>query len=124
MEKSTSTPVKTPPVTPEQAIERYAVMDRAIRQGGFQIDEIESALGMYMVGFHFGWRILYLIHTKKTIRKYETLLNIKVAETFPEYGPDVEKTNAHKILKAASSFWKVVSGDEKTTLKVDKRSVS
>lgn len=52
-------PVNTPPVTKEQALERYTVMDMAIRKGGFQIDELESALGMYPVGFHFGWRILY-----------------------------------------------------------------
>ena len=104
-------------------IERYTVMDKAIRQSGFQIDELESALGMYMVGFHYGWRILYLVHTKKTIRKYEALLDIKVAEAFPEYGPDADRTNAHKVLQTISSFWKVVSGDEKPTLKVDKRLV-
>ena len=114
---------KTPATTSAEIQERYAVMDRAIRQGGFQIDELESALGMYMVGFHYGWRILYLVHTKKTIRKYETLLGIKVAEAFPEYGPDVERTNAHKVLQVASNFWKVVSGDEKPTLNVDKRAV-
>lgn len=115
---------KTPPATAAEIQDRYAVMDKAIRQGGFQIDELESALGMYMVGFHFGWRILYLVHTKKTIRKYETLLGIKVAEAFPEYGPDADRTNAFKVLQTASNFWKVVSGDEKPTLNVDKRSVS
>ena len=114
---------KTPPPTAAQAAERYAVMDKAIRQSGFQIDELESALGMYMVGFHFGWRILYMIHTKKTIRKYETLLDIKVAEVFEEYGADADRTNAYKILQTITSFWKVVSGDEKPTLKVDKRLV-
>lgn len=123
MVKSVSVSTKTPPATLSEMTERYAVMDKAIRQSGFQIDELESALGMYMVGFHYGWRILYLVHTKKTIRKYETLLGIKVAETFPEFGPDADRTNAHKVLQTISSFWKVVSGDEKTTLKVDKRHV-
>ena len=124
MEKPASDSTKTPQATSDEALQRYAVMDKAIRNGDFQIDELESALGMYMVGFHFGWRVLYLVHTKKTIRKYETLLNIKVAETFPEYGRDADRTNAYKVIQAANSFWKLVSGDEKPTLKVDKRLVN
>lgn len=123
MSKPFPVPTKTPAATQAEVQERYAAMDKAIRQSGFQIDELESALGMYMVGFHFGWRILYLVHTKKTIRKYETLLDIKVSEVFPEYGPDADRTNAYKILQTVSNFWKVVSGDEKPTLKVDKRLV-
>ena len=124
MARPTQIHSKTPAVPPEEALRRYSVMEEAIRKGDFQIDELESALGMYMVGFYFGWRILYLVHTKKTIRKYETLLNIKVAETFPEYGLDADRTNAYKVIQAATSFWKVVSGDEKPTLKVDKRFVN
>ena len=123
MSKLICVPTKTPLSAPEEALARYAVMDKAIRQSGFQIDELESALGMYMVGFHFGWRILYMVHTKKTIRKYEALLDIKVADVFPEYGLDADRTNAFKILQTISSFWRVVSGDEKPTLQIDKRLV-
>lgn len=123
MSKLIRVPTKTPLPPTKEALARYAVMDKAIRQSGFQIDELESAVGMYMVGFHFGWRILYMVHTKKTIRKYEALLDIKVADVFPEYGPDADRTNAFKILQTISSFWKVVSGDEKPTLQVDKRLV-
>ena len=123
MSKLIRVPTKTPLSASEEALARYAVMDKAIRQSGFQIDELESALGMYMVGFHFGWRILYMVHTKKTIRKYEALLDIKVADVFPEYGLDADRTNAFKILQTISSFWRVVSGDEKPTLQIDKRLV-
>lgn len=116
--------LKTPPVTPEQAVERYALMERAIRQPGFQIDELESALGMYMVGFHFGWKVLHIVHSKKTIAKYEALLGIKIREVFPEYGPDADRTNAYKIATAVSNFWKAVSGEEKPPFTIDKRSLA
>lgn len=119
-----SPPRKTPPVTPEQAVERYALMERAIRQDEYQIDELESALGMYMVGFHFGWKVLHIVHSKKTIAKYEALLGIKIREVFPEYGPDAERTNAYKIATAVSNFWKAVSGEEKPPFTVDKRGLS
>ena len=118
------TKTKTPKATPQEALDRYALMDRTIRQTGFHIDELESALGMYMVGFHFGWRVLYLVHTKRTIKKYEGILGVKISEIFPEYGPDADRTNAYKLIQSVSNFWKLVSGDEKPTLELDKRALA
>ncbi len=115
---------KTPLPTTEQAAERYAFLDNAIRQAGVPLDELESALGMYMIGFHFGWKVLYVIHSKKTIRKYEEILGISVREEFDELGPDADRTNAFKIIQAVSSFWKFVSGDEKPPAGIDKRSLN
>lgn len=115
--------LKTPVATHAQAVERYSLMDQAIRKGGFQIDELESALGMYMIGFHFGWKVLYLIHSKRTIKKYEGILGIKVSETFPEFGLDADRTNAYKLIQSVSSFWKMVSGDEKPSIQLDKRAL-
>lgn len=114
---------KTPPANEQEVQERYALMDKAIRQTGLQIDELESALGMYMVGFHFGWKVLHVIHSKKTIAKYEGILGIKVREAFPEYGPDADRTNAFKLIKSVSSFWKLVSGDERPPIQLDKRTI-
>lgn len=115
----------TPLATPKQVQERYAVMDAAIRQQRiFQIDELESALGMYMVGFHFGWKVLHLVHSKKTIKKYEDLLGIKITEVFEPVGPDADRTNAHKIITTVSNFWKAVSGEEKLPAGIDKRGMA
>ena len=113
------------PVDPAAALEPLALMDAAIRQQrDFQIDELESALGMYMVGFHFGWKVLHLVHSKKTIKKYEDLLSIKVTEVFEPVGPDADRTNAHKIITTVSNFWKAVSGDEKLPPGIDKRGMA
>lgn len=119
-------PPKTPVATPDQAEERYRFMDKVIRQqrpDGFQLDEMESALGMYMLGHHFGWKVLYLIHSKKTIRKYEDILGVKISEIFDEIGPDADRTNAYRIITAASNFWKAVSGEEKPVEGIDKRAM-
>jgi hypothetical protein len=114
---------KTPRPTRDEAAERYLYLDNLIRRTGMQLDELESALGMYMIGWHFGWKVLYVIHSKKTIRKYEELLGISVRETFEEFGPDAERTNAYKVIQAVSSFWKLVSGEEKPDFEVDKRAL-
>ncbi|WP_156466604.1 hypothetical protein [Methylibium sp. Root1272] len=117
---------KTPLATPAQAHERYAFIDNVVRSlpsGQYGIDEVESALGMYLLAHHLGWKVLYLVHSKKTIRKYEEILGIKLSEVFDEFGPDAERTNAYKIIKAVSNFWKLVSGDEKSPLELDKRQI-
>jgi hypothetical protein len=78
-----------------------------------QLDELESALGMLLMGHHFGWKVLYLIHSKKTIRKYEDILGIKIREIFLETGPSSYRSVGLTLAMKASNFWKVVSGEEK-----------
>ena len=117
-------PADTPLPTERQSVERYRFLDQVIRNAECQLDELESALGMYLVGFHFGWKVLYMIHSKRTIKKYEAILGIKVTEVFDPIGPDADRTNAFKIISAVSNFWKVVSGDEKPPVEVeDKRAL-
>ena len=77
-----------------------------------------------LIGFHFGWKVLYVIHDKRTIRKYEEVLGITIKEAFDEFGPDADRTNAYKVIQAVSSFWKLVSGEEKPGIDVDKRALS
>ncbi|MBI5107629.1 MAG: hypothetical protein HZA62_02680 [Rhodocyclales bacterium] len=116
---------KTPRATAEQAVERYAFLDGVIRKPAeVNLDELESALGMYLIGFHFGWKVLYVIHSKRTIRKYEEILGISIREVFDEFGPDADRTNAFTAIQAVSSFWKLVSGEEKPTVDVDKRTLN
>jgi hypothetical protein len=114
----------TPPATAEEARARYEFIESVLRSlpsGRFTIVEVESAIGMYLLALPLGWKVLYLLHSKKTIRKYEEILGLKLSEHFPEFGPDADRTNAYKLIKAVSNFWKLVSGDEKPPLDLDKR---
>lgn len=125
MESRKLTAPKTPHPSVDQAAERYAFLDKVIRERrNFQLDELESALGMYMIGFHFGWKVLYVIHSKRTIRKYEEILGISIRDIFDEFGPDADRTNAFKLIQGVSNFWKLVSGEEKPSLDIDKRTIA
>lgn len=118
--------LKTPLPSAKEAQERYLFLEEVIRRPrdeGFQVDELESALGMYVLGFHLGWKVLYMIHSKRTIRKYEDLLGIRVKEVFDELGPDADRTSAYRIIMAASNFWKAVSGEDKPLGDINKRAV-
>jgi hypothetical protein len=100
-------------LTPEEKIQLQEIEDQALINFKGMLDELESALGMLRMGHHFGWRMLYILHSKKTIRKYEEILNIKIRDIFPEEGPSADRSVGLALAKQASNFWKVVSGEIK-----------
>lgn len=112
MAKSPNRP-SAPPLSPEDAQHMSEIFDRAVDKFTGGIDELESALGMYVLGRHVGWKVLYIIHSKKTVAKYERILNIDVRKEFPEEGPETHRSVGYSIAKTFSNFWKVVSGEVK-----------
>ena len=104
-------------LTPQQKEQIQSIEDNAIANFVGNFDELEAALGMLRIGHHVGWKVLYLVHSKKTIRKYEEILNIKVREIFEETGPSSGRSIGLAFAEKFSNFWKVVSGE----IKIDNR---
>lgn len=102
------------PMTPEQIAKHHEICRDAIARYRGSLDELESAIGMLTLGPHLGWKVLALVHSKKTLRKYEEILGISVREMFPEEGPSVERSLGYAIVRKLGNFWKVVSGDIKS----------
>jgi hypothetical protein len=106
------------PVTPRLSIEQTArlieVFQRAVQEFSGSFDELEAAMGMYVLGHYVGWKVLVLLHSKRTIRKYEEILGITVREEFEEDGPESDRSAAYAIAKKLSNFWKAVSGEDKS----------
>lgn len=94
----------------EQEAELSRIEREAIARFSGDITELEAALGVLRVGHHFGWRVLVLIHNKRTIRKYEEILAINVREFFPAEGPSHERSIGYGWAKQIGNFWKAVSG--------------
>jgi len=87
------------------------VVDRAV--GCFQgdLNDLESAIGMLLIGRHYGWRVVFLIHSPATIRKYTRLLGLKnLRDVLPEVGVLAHRSNAWRLLDDGKNFWKVVRG--------------
>jgi hypothetical protein len=91
-----------------QALEEIEARAIASFQGSFP--DLESALGMLRMGHHFGWRVLYLVHSKATVRKYEGILGIRVRDLFPGEGPSSYRSAGFQIAQTMGNFWKIVSG--------------
>lgn len=97
----------------EQIVQIQTITDDAIVNFKGELTQLESALGMLNMGHHFGWKVLYLVHSKRTIRSYENILNIKIRDIFPETGPSSYRSNGYRAAEKLSNFWKVVSGEHK-----------
>ena len=106
--------LRIPPLSADEALALQKIVEDASRKYNGQFDELENALGMLMLGRLVGWKLLVLIHNKRSIRKYEEILGgIDIREMFPEEGPLIDKSPAYAVIKKLGNFWKAVSGDEK-----------
>ena len=106
-----------PPLTDKEAQEYIKIINKATDNFTGLFDELENAIGMLMIGRLVGWRVLAIIHNKRTIRKYEEILGINVRDMFPDEGPLAAKSAGYTAAIALGNFWKAVSGD----LKIDDR---
>jgi len=97
----------------EQIDQLKIITDDTIANFKGDLTQLESALGMLHIGHHLGWKVLYIIHSKRTIRNYENILGIKIRDIFPETGPSSYRSNGYRAAEAFSNFWKVVGGEFK-----------
>ena len=104
---------KQTPLSDEKLRHLEKIEQMAIANYYGDLGDIESALGMLRLGQQYGWRVMYLIHSKATIRKYERILGILIKDEMPEEGPSAYRVPAIKIIKTLGNFWKVVSGETK-----------
>lgn len=102
---------KVRPLTVEESKAAYDKLDKAVKEFKGDLQVLEQALGMYVIGRHFGWRPLVLVHNKRTLKKYEEILGIEIRTEFPEVGPDAERSLGYRFTQHLSNFWKAVSGE-------------
>lgn len=102
---------KVDPVADEQAQAILKKVQDSVYQFTGSFDELESAIGMLFLGPLIGWKVLVLIHNKRTIRRYEEILGINIREAFPPEGPYTYKSLGYELVQKLQKFWKAVSGE-------------
>jgi hypothetical protein len=73
--------------------------------------KLSNAIGYLCIGRQFGWRVMLLMHDRKTIRGYETILGIESKTFFPETGPMADKSVGYWELQQVTNFWKAAKGE-------------
>jgi hypothetical protein len=106
-------------LTPEQEDQLRKIETEAIADFQGDLCQLEAALGMLRMGHHYGWKVLYIIHSKKTIRNYEDILKVRIRDIFEETGPSSYRSIGYQIAQLYSNFWKVAGGDIKIPRRKD-----
>lgn len=104
-------------LTPGQEAQLREIEANAIADFEGDFTQLEAALGMLRLGYYVGWKVLYMIHSKKTIRNYEHILHIQIRDIFDETGPGSYRSLGLAIAEKYTNFWKVAGGD----IKIPKR---
>ncbi len=87
------------------------IIDKKFKSFKGNIHEFESAVGALMIGQHLGWKVLMLVHDRKTIKKYGALLGIDFQESMPAEGKLKHKSAAWVACQKIGNFWKAVKGE-------------
>lgn len=88
-----------------------ATIDRAIEDFNGNLNDLGSAIGMLMLSQRYGWRVMLLIHSPNTVRKYLKILGLKnLRDLAPEVGELAHRSNAWRLVDGTANFWKVVRG--------------
>ena len=88
------------------------------------LHELEPAIGFMFTGYYYGWKVLHVIHSKKTVRKYEAILGFSIKDLFEAEGPYADKCNGWRAIKKISNFWKVINGEIDAEISAEERSLA
>lgn len=89
-----------------------AHLDERVRKFKGYIPDLERAIGALFVGRQMGWKVLLLIHDRKTIKGYEDIVGLEFREpNMPDVGKYAYKSIAWTAVQKVASFWKAVKGE-------------
>ncbi len=93
--------------------EQERIVLEKIRTYSGQGPTLESALGALIVGQHIGWRVLRVIHSPSTYKKYEKILGLKFQDVCPDKTPQSSRNIGFEVTERIGAFWDVVMGRKK-----------
>lgn len=78
-----------------------------------QIPTLSAAIGAIHIGNIYGWRVLKIIHSPATLKKYEAIIGMKYEEICPETTELSKRNVGYRVSQAVGAFWNVVLGKVK-----------
>lgn len=96
---------------PERKLQVAQLLEGTLTTYHGEMELLEKAAGMLVLGDYLGWRVLVLVHSKSTLRRYEQVLGIRVREFFPEEGPLASHSAGYSRALELHKYWPVANGD-------------
>ena len=87
------------------------IIDAAMDNFQGNSETLGSAIGALHIGRHMGWKTVYLLHTRATIKKYQEILGVDFREILDEETINSNRSVAFIAVQKVSNFWKAVKGE-------------
>ncbi len=87
------------------------VVKKAIQAHKGDYTILESAIGSLFLGFAIGWKPLVIIHSPRTIKRYEQILGVKFKEFLPETTGMSDRSKGYQMALRLDDFWRGVTGN-------------
>lgn len=91
--------------------ELAALVENSFERFRGTADSWESAVGMMFLGKYMGWKIVHLVHSQATVKKYEQIMGIDVKADFDPTTAGSKRSWAWIAIEGFSNFWKAVKGE-------------
>ncbi len=91
--------------------EMFEIWERTFLNFKGNSEILRNAFGMLMMARTMGWKPIYLMHGRATIKEYERILGVKIQERCVPIGKDAHKSMAWRVTSKLSNFWKAVKGE-------------
>jgi hypothetical protein len=75
-----------------------------------QVEVFESAVGALLVGRLGGYDVLRVLHSWRTLKNYEEILDIKFKDVLPARTADSRRVNGIRYAEKFEQFWKAIAG--------------
>lgn len=75
------------------------------------ITDLQKAVGTLILSRNMGWKPIFLIHERRTIKKYEQILGVEFRQVAPDIGKLAHKSFAWRTAQKFKNFWKAVKGE-------------
>ena len=89
--------------------EDLMVICRAWRNYEGDLAVFEGAVGAYFLGRFAGYDALRVVHSWRTLRKYEQILGIRFKEQVNGRTPDSRRVNGIRYAENFQAFWKAIA---------------
>lgn len=97
--------------------EQNAIITEKTRTYRGQLPTISAALGAITLGHQYGWRVLKIVHSPATLKKYEAVIGLKYEDICPESTDISHRNVGYRFYQKIGAFWKVVLGQVKVDSK-------
>jgi hypothetical protein len=76
---------------------------------------LESAIGAMFLGFMIGWKPIVIIHSPRTVKRYEQILGVKFKGFLPDKTDMSDRSKGYEVARMLDNFWHGVSGNAPVT---------